>query len=80
MTGYYEQLIEISKDYLGPAAERFIRRQIEFHLEKDPRDLTKEDVGRLAEWIATALSLLTQDKKMVEESGRRIRALVKNNV
>ena len=77
MTGYYEQLIEISKDYLGPAAERFVRRQIEFHLEKNPHDLTKDDIGRLAEWIATALSLLTQDKEMVEESGMRIRALIK---
>ena len=75
---YYEKLVAITKDYLGPAAERFIKRQIDFHLEKKPDALTREDVMRLAEWIQNALSLLTGDKEMVKDVAARIRVLAEN--
>jgi hypothetical protein len=41
----YLSLVSITGDYLGPAAERFIDRQISNHLEKEPQTITKKDVG-----------------------------------
>ena len=74
---YYNGLVDATKEYLGPAAERFINRQISFHLEKNPEDITQEDTLRLSEWIQTALSLITNDKKMVANAAKRIREITK---
>lgn len=73
MTTYYKKIVEITKDYLGPAAERFVSRQVVFHLGKSPDDdLTKEDVRRIASSMKVSLSLLTKDERSVEEATRRI--------
>lgn len=63
----YKRLIEITNDYLGPAAERFIDRQIRSHLHKNPKDITKAELLLLVDWIRAAVSLLTNDREMVEE-------------
>lgn len=73
----YEQAVQITKDYLGPAAERFINRQITFHLQKDPELLTKKDIPRLAEWIKVSIAILTEDKEMVDDFTKRILKLMK---
>lgn len=72
----YEQAVAITRDYLGPAAERFIARQITFHLGKGPDDLALEDLPRLAEWVKVSIAVLTEDKEMVEEFSQRIGDLV----
>ncbi|HET8991796.1 MAG TPA: hypothetical protein VFN31_02050, partial [Candidatus Saccharimonadales bacterium] len=51
----------------GPAAERFIDRQVENHLHKSPSKLTKNDLAALIDWIRVIVSLLTEDTDMVEE-------------
>ena len=73
----YQQAIHITKDYLGPAAERFIARQITFHLKKDPELLTKKDIPQLAEWVKVSIAILTDDKEMVDDFTRRILKLKK---
>jgi len=73
----YEQTLQITQDYLGPAAERFITRQITFHLQKDPEKLTKKDIPQLAEWVKVSIAILTDDKKMVDDFTKRILTLVK---
>jgi hypothetical protein len=73
--GIYEQILVITSDYLGPASERFLRRQIEFHLGKDPDELTEIDVPRLAEWIKVSIEVLTESKPLVDEFDRRVREL-----
>lgn len=74
-TLYYDQIVDITKDYLGPAAKRFIDRQISFHFEKQAKDLTTDDVYKIAESVRISLGLLTQDKVMVTEAEKRIRAI-----
>jgi hypothetical protein len=70
---YYSRVVKITEDYLGPASDRFIKRQLEFHLEgKDPHSLTKQDVMKLSEWVGTSLSLITQKKSDVHEVKTRI--------
>lgn len=78
MAGYYDDIVAISKDYLGPAAERFVNRQMEFHLEKKPgAELTKEDIHKIAHSVQTALGLLSSEKMSALEAGKRIEALIK---
>lgn len=71
----YKSAVAIASDYLGPAAERFLRRQIEFHLNKSPDKLKKSDVPKLAEWVKVSIAILTEDHDMVDEFTKRIKKL-----
>jgi hypothetical protein len=62
----YKQVVDITQEYLGPAADRFVDRIIQFHLNKPPEELTKRDIPKLSEWIKVTLGLLTDNKSMVE--------------
>lgn len=74
----YQQLVDITNDYLGPASERFIQRQVETHLNKKPEDVTKEDVQKLVEWVRIAIALLTEDGKMVDNYVESIKKIAQN--
>jgi hypothetical protein len=63
----YESVVKITYEYLGPAAERFIDRQVRNHLHKEPKNLTKKDLNDLIDWVQVAVSLLSNDAKLVEE-------------
>jgi nitric oxide reductase activation protein len=63
----YQQVVAVTYDYLGPAAQRFIDREIKAHLHKKPQDLTKADVVKLVDWSKLAFALLTEDAKMVDD-------------
>jgi hypothetical protein len=72
---YYDKILSIIKDYLGPAADRFISRQIHLHIKKDPQDLQRSDIPMLAIRIRSGLLVLTRDETVVEEAFRRLVAL-----
>lgn len=61
----YTSVIRITTEYLGPAAPRFIDRQIQNHLKKEPSDLTVSDLPVLIDWSKIALALLTDDRKVI---------------
>jgi hypothetical protein len=63
----HERVVEITADYLGPASQRFVDRQITSHLGKSPEDLSRSDMSKLITWIEAAVSLLTKDKKIIKE-------------
>ena len=63
----YEQLLAVTHVYLGPAADRFINRQIENHLRKAPQDITADDLNAMADWIRAVVSLISDDSEVVEE-------------
>lgn len=63
----YNQVVEVTRKYLGPAAERFINRQVSNHLKKNPKQLTKADLASLIDWIKVIVSLITEDTSIVEE-------------
>ncbi len=63
----YDQAVRITYAYLGPAASRFINRQVRNHLHKAPEDMTTKDLVRLIDWIRLAMSLLTDNSQIVEE-------------
>jgi hypothetical protein len=63
----YDQAVHITEPYLGPAASRFVDRQIRNHLHKEPGDLTENDLSQLIHWMRLAISVLTADSHVVNE-------------
>lgn len=68
----YNQLVEITREYLGPTADRFIDRLVDAHLHKKARDIDYADIPKLIEWIKVGLGLLTNDKNLIDECERKI--------
>lgn len=69
------QLLEVSRDYLGPAAERFVDRQISTHLRKKPEHVSRQDVNKLADWLRLSFALLTNDVELVDEYTERLKLI-----
>jgi hypothetical protein len=65
-TTLYNETVRICEEYLGPAGERFIRRQISTHLGITPESLSKRNLPKLVNWAAMAFALLTSDSRDVE--------------
>jgi hypothetical protein len=74
----YKQVIAVTRVYLGPATERFIDRQIENHLKKTPSKITKSDLVSLIDWIKVVVSLVTEDKNIVEEYINELKKIVED--
>ena len=71
----YTEVVAITRTYLGPAAERFISRQVQNHLHKEPAELSHKDLSKLIDWMQVAVSMITEDQKVVEEYITRLRTL-----
>ena len=72
MQELYNNIVLIAQDYLGPAGQRFIDRQIAFHLQKNPQEITKKDLPDLVEWVKITLASLTDDTNAVRKCSDRI--------
>lgn len=75
----YDQVVRVTHVYLGPAADRFIARQVENHLHKSPKELSQSDLVSLIDWIKVVVSLLTEDGEIVEEYVRELQKLAASN-
>lgn len=75
----YDQVVRVTHVYLGPAAERFIDRQVENHLHKRPEELSQADLLSLIDWIRVVVSLLTEDNGIIEEYTNELLKLAQNN-
>jgi hypothetical protein len=68
-----DQILEVSQDYLGPAADRFVERQITTHLKKKPDKITRQDLYKLIDWIKLSFALLTNDARMIDQYVKRLK-------
>ena len=75
----HDRLVSVTQDYLGPAAHRFVDRQIEHHLNKQPHEIVPEDLETFINWARIAFALLTDNKRLVMEYGNRLAELVKDS-
>lgn len=75
----YDQVVRVTHVYLGPAADRFIARQVENHLHKAPEELSQADLLSLVDWIRVVVSLLTEDNGIIEEYTNELLKLAKHN-
>ena len=71
----YQKVVRVTHVYLGPAADRFIARQVQNHLHKAPEDLSESDLLMLIDWIRIAVSLLTEDGEIIEEYASQLQRL-----
>lgn len=72
-----QKVIEITEDYLGPSAPRFIDRLASSHLGKDASRLSRNDMEELVRWARLAAAMLTDDTGLVAEYTQRLEALSK---
>ena len=66
----YQEVINVTKPYLGPAAEPFIDRQCIKRLKIDPQALTKPQMAELIKWVETGAGLIMGDVKGKELAGK----------
>lgn len=64
-TTIYQRVLEISEDYLGPAAPRFLERLATNHLGKPATRLTHTDLPELVVWIKLAVTVITEDQTLI---------------
>lgn len=71
----YDEVVSVTYDYLGPAADRFVVRQIRNHLQKDPDDLQPKDLRKLIDWIQLAMRLISDDTEAIDRYMADLRIL-----
>lgn len=74
----YDQIIRISEEFLGPAGERFMRRQIEAHLTVRPEDIEPKHIPKLVDWVQLMFAMITDDTKIVNDFTNQLLGLAKN--
>jgi hypothetical protein len=62
----YNEVVTITYQYLGPAADRFVVRQIRNHLQKNPEELHAKDLQQLIDWIQLAMRLISNDADVID--------------
>jgi hypothetical protein len=71
----FDRVVRVTYEYFGPAAERYVTRQIDCHLHKSPDQLRKKDLKELINWISVATSHLINDEAIVEEYTKKLHEL-----
>lgn len=71
----YLKTVRVTEDYLGPAGERFIRRQISTHLNIEPESLNKKNLSTLIEWSVIAFAMVTNDSKDIDAFTEELKSL-----
>ena len=74
----YHQIVNVTEDYLGPAGERFIRRQITTHLNMEPESLDKKNLPKLIDWSSIAFAMVTNNSKDIDSFKRDLTSLTRN--
>ena len=69
----YDQVVGVSKFYLGPATEKFLERQCKY-LKTEPAALAGKDMEQLA-WLSKNAAALLMDPAKAAEMSAKIAAL-----
>lgn len=75
----YTQVVEVSEEFLGPAGERFIRRQVETHLAITPESIKPQHLPELVEWLRLMFNMITNDAAIVDDFANKLLKLSKNH-
>lgn len=71
----YKEAVRVTEEYLGPAGERFLRRQIETHLKIEPEDLKKKNLAKLIDWSSAAFALITSNDEAIDSFTKDLKSL-----
>jgi hypothetical protein len=66
MSQLSDKVLEVSKPYLGPAAESFLARQCKSHLNIEMSALGPANVKDLAKWVEQSAALIMDAPKAAE--------------
>lgn len=72
----YQKAVGVTEEYLGPAGERFIRRQISTHLNIEPESLDKHNLSQLIDWSSIAFAMVTNSSHDVDAFTKDLKALI----
>ena len=65
-----DDVINVAKTYMGPAADRFVSRQVSQHLDITVETLSNQHLPELAKWIFISGKLLMDEAKAQEFSDK----------
>ena len=74
----YQQVVDITSDYLGPTANSFVDSQIYNHLQKSPETLRSEDLNKLINWLKITMAFMIDDTGLVNKYVRDLQVLAKH--
>ena len=72
--GFYDDVVNLSKTYFGPAAKKFVDRQISGNLKIESSQLSPSHLDELAKWCYTSGKLMIDDAK-AQELSSKVKAL-----
>jgi hypothetical protein len=75
----YHKTVQVTEEYLGPAGERFIRRQISTHLDIEPETLDRKNLSKLIDWSSIAFAMITNNSKDIDSFTRDLKSLTSSN-
>jgi len=75
-TTLLQKVTSITEEFLGPATDRFVSRQILSHLNKPAADILPEDLQTLLKWTKVTLGHLTEDTQMIDDYVRQMNELI----
>ena len=64
----YDDVLNVARHYLGPAAEKFITRQIDRLPDADAQNLGRQHLNELAKWCLSSGKLIMGESKAGEFS------------
>ncbi|MBT4511431.1 MAG: hypothetical protein HOC20_04375 [Chloroflexi bacterium] len=70
----YDDVVNLGKTYMGPAAKKFVDRQISGHLDVEASKLAASHMAELAKWCYTSGKMLMDDAK-AQEFSNKVKAL-----
>ena len=70
----YDDVLTIAQFYLGPAAKRFMTRQITGHLNTTTENLAPQHLDELAKWCYVSSKLVIDETK-AQEFSQKVKAL-----
>jgi hypothetical protein len=70
----YDEVLDVARDYLGAAAQKFVNIQIKKRLKMEPYQLTAQHLEELAKWCYASGQLVMRHER-AEEFSKRVQAL-----
>jgi hypothetical protein len=71
----FEEIVDMTSDYIGPAARRFVTKIIRNHLSKSPSELKRSDVTDYHKVAVVAFAHVTKNSRLRYEFSTRLLAL-----
>ena len=70
----YNDVINLARPYLGPAAEKFVSRQVSAHLNVKSDQIARQHMEELSKWCLISGKLVMDDAK-AQEFSQKIKSL-----